>query len=614
MITLNENLREKILNDLLEEFMNAYPYEHKDTIKENLSINLDEWCRNKERLYDILKTHPDWNEEELCIITDAQVERPQNAMLAKDLSYILSNGSYVYKGKTPLASYRYAILNYFVANHFNYIKYDEGGNLIKPDEIHEHMVHNVEILQGTSYFNGWIDEQYKNEEGLDYFDKVIKAYSESTFGRDIAFALIADKMSLRIGQKYAKVLGALIKNLKLDGDYGLFDCHDYSYHLKDGVKVYHKDGTWHYDYFYQQTALYSLITDLIKPRKYTQKIYISINPVDYITQSHLFKDERYEDGRRGNYSCHSLRSHGCYHAGIVSMMNSPSCIIAYTLPENDSYATGNIHRDDKNSRCSLFVSDNLRAMFSNVFYPDKNWDVGMAVHGVLKPLLCNANGSNEEDYITDVGDYGYNYDDDKYYSYEDWNSKNTICTRLKDRHVGSDFYVIGGQFKLLSKSGWSADRDCYNDNFDDIMNMTEYPSEDEYYSTFYEDYVSPSRAVWCPDYDTWVDREDEDFHLCIDDNAWHHYDYCEYCASDEEYYHSTDYLYWCEYTGAYWLESDVIIDSDGEIMNNEYFDNHDYVICDNCGRFTNRYRVTANEEAFCMDCYEDWEEANSVEL
>lgn len=63
------------------------------------------------------------------------------------------------------------------------------------------------------------------------------------------------------------------------------------------------------------------ITDDISSKKIKRGFITSLNPCDYLTQSH------------GNSwtSCHSLESCGCYHSGVLTGMVDATTIIAYTI-------------------------------------------------------------------------------------------------------------------------------------------------------------------------------------------------------------------------------------------------------------------------------------------
>lgn len=83
-------------------------------------------------------------------------------------------------------------------------------------------------------------------------------------------------------------------------------------------------------------------------KKVSGKLVLSIHPLDYMTMS---------DNAYGWNSCMSWENNGCYHAGTLEMLNSPSVIVAYLEGSNPYYPVYDSRTWSNKKWRELFVLD-----------------------------------------------------------------------------------------------------------------------------------------------------------------------------------------------------------------------------------------------------------------
>lgn len=86
----------------------------------------------------------------------------------------------------------------------------------------------------------------------------------------------------------------------------------------------------------------------LNKKKVSGKLVLSIHPLDYMTMS---------DNAYGWNSCMSWENNGCYHAGTLEMLNSPSVIVAYLEGSNPYYPVYDSRTWSNKKWRELFVLD-----------------------------------------------------------------------------------------------------------------------------------------------------------------------------------------------------------------------------------------------------------------
>lgn len=86
----------------------------------------------------------------------------------------------------------------------------------------------------------------------------------------------------------------------------------------------------------------------LNKKKVSGKLILSIHPLDYMTMS---------DNAYGWNSCMSWENNGCYHAGTLEMLNSPSVLVAYLEGDKPFYPTNDSRTWSNKKWRELFVLD-----------------------------------------------------------------------------------------------------------------------------------------------------------------------------------------------------------------------------------------------------------------
>ncbi len=479
------------------------------SIKKNLSL----WLKNKKKLYDVLSKDPNWNDEELCLVLKTKVHRKLKLPLVREIL-----GCLVKNHQICLDSKKYRIAD-ALRGYLNTIDERLFDGFIKQEDIDNQ----------KARFEQAVGRDYSDEEIIKLFEE--HQYAHYSYANScICYALIL-KHKIREGQKWSKVLNKIIKAEGLDvGKTDLFSLNNAD--EINGVRDYlnKNDSNWYIDYYYNYNQLFAVLSDILSPLEYDETIYISLNPIDYLTQSH---------GDNWN-SCHSLRDKGCYHSATLTMMTDSSTLIAYTLSKevDSDYSLYN-----KKTRQSLFIGENFNSIFQNSFYPSKDLQEAKAVREYLEEILSNENKlPNKWIKVNSIDDI----EDDDYLGYCDWEAgQQFVCAHLKDSNkpytivIGSEAFTIDDpnsyiqcEKSLSVNLGKCAD--CGNE-------------EDELtYLPYYD------RSVCCC-------CLENDYVYCEDEGQYRLYEDAIY-LEDKQYYVTLNCEhYYCEKCGCYYSE---VVDSE----------------------------------------------------
>ena len=500
-IILKEEQQNWILQKMRDYLYDAY---RNEPIENNMIKNIETWKTNKKRLYDILSTSQYWNEDELCLELNCKVKRKIDVSLAKYMINKLMDNHQIKDNR-----HKYEICR-AIRSIFDHIDTSCFTGFITKD-----IIDSIETLCKPLIVSYSTKDLIKNfDDGL--FD------NEERRKEFILYTLF-EKHSIREGQKLCKVINKILTSEKCNiGKTDLYDLK--SNEQIKGVRDYAgKDvNDWYIDYYYNYNQFFSVLSDLLSPIEYDETFYVSINPIDYLTQSH---------GNKWT-SCHSLRNMGCYHSATLTMMNDCTTLIVYTLP--DKYENHFSIRDKK-TRQSLFISENNNALFQNTFYPNKDMNESDVVRRYIEMLI--ANYSNVENNWVLKKDT-YDIDSSNYLGYCDWENgqpyyyaylKNT--DKSKTIKIGSKAYSVDkeNEFVHSSESLSAYVKHCYD--CEELGHVT--------YIEYYDSYIC-DRCL------------DENYHYCQDVEDYRHYDDCVY-LEDLQGYYSCDYTYYyCDKCGCYY--------------------------------------------------------------
>lgn len=553
-IILNENVKERIIENSQKLLDDAYGY----TV-DRISVykNFELWAKNKKGLYDVLSTSPNWNEEELCLVVNAKILRKVNIRLAIDLLAKLCTNHQI---KADDFKYKIAVALDQLFRSFNY---KEFNGIVQDTEltVFDRLIQDVfgemndktmiEILDNRSILN----------------------YCKRDYG--IIKALLL-KYKVREGQKWSKVLNKIMIGEGLNiGKTDLYDL-KCSEEVK-GVRDYanKNDEDWYIDYYYNYNQFFAVLSDILSPVEYEDVIYVSINPIDYLTQSH---GDNWD-------SCHSLRNKGCYHSATLTMMTDSTSLIAYTLPKK-------VDKDfalyDKKTRQSLFIGDNKNVIFQNSFYPSKDMSESKVVREALEELLANyLNLPNLWKRCNETTDIDY----DDYLGYRDWEHGQEYARfhlkSSKEKYslvIGHLAYTINDNYEYL------VDEDTLEFNAgschhcDCRCGLT--------YIEYYDRYVCN-------------DCLDEYYCWCEDVQGYRDYDDVFYLEDKGIYVAEEESAFFCEKTNVYFSETGVIYVEDYGYVSTKYVRNHmnEFYKCSNCSKWYLAGNSTETESGIlCENC------------
>ncbi|MCI5582219.1 MAG: hypothetical protein MR357_00660 [Anaeroplasma sp.] len=541
-IDLKEDLRSKIYNNCYNLLADSYSRVSESSLRKNLDL----WAKNKKGLYDILSTSPYWNEEELCLVVKTRIYRKLNYNLFIQMMNNLMENHQVQNDvwKKGIAEGCLLISNC--------IRRKEFDGFVKQEEL--------DAIR--SNFTAYYSSELTNDEILAQLaDKKYHGSYRSSNG--IAHALII-KYKVRSGQKWCKILNKIMEGEGLNvGKTDLYNCKNYE-EVK-GVRDYvNKNATdWYIDYYYNYNQFFALMSDILTPTEYDETLYISLNPIDYLTQSH-----------GDNWgSCHSLRNRGCYHAATLTMLTDTSTLIAYTLPKEYDY---DFSLKDKKTRQSLFIGDNKNSIFQNSFYPSKEMNESRTVREILEEILANYNGlPNSWVKVNNCEDI----DSSDYLGYCDWNcGQEFACVHLKESERGYGITIGHNAYSVDSSSEYVYNNDTLESDPSECHHCSS--TSDLTYIEYYDRYVCDSCLEeyysWCEDI--------QEYRLCED---------CYYLV-DKGYSVSEDAdHYWCEETEDYYSDA-AYVEGYGYVNRNDIEDSSKFYKGDD-GYW---YRVCDREETF----------------
>lgn len=507
MIELKENIKNKIYENCYNLLSDSYSGVNESSLKKNLEL----WAKNKEDLYKILSSSPYWNEKELCLVVKTRIYRKLNYSLFIQMMNNLMENHQIQNDiwKKGIAEGCISIANC--------IRKKEFDGFVKQEEL--------DLIRNNFVSN--ISSSTNDTELLQQFNE--KKYHGTYRGAfAIALALIV-KYKVRAGQKWCKILNKIFEGEGLTiGKTDLYSCKNFE-EVK-GVRDYttKNSSDWYIDYYYNYNQFFALMSDILTPAEYDETIYISMNPIDYLTQSH-----------GDNWgSCHSLRNRGCYHAATLTMLTDISTLIAYTLPKEYE---SDFALKDKKTRQSLFIGDNKNSIFQNSFYPSKEMNESKTVREILEKILSEYNGLPNN--WVKVNNYE-DIDSSDYLGYCDWScGQDYACVHLKESErgygitIGHNAYSVDSSYEYVDKNDsleyYSSE--CYH------CSETSDLTYIEYYDRYVCEHCLEEYYGWCEDIQEYRLLEDcyylEDKGYCVSEDGEHYW-----CEVTEEYYSDAVYV------------------------------------------------------------------------
>ena len=542
-IELTNELRNNIVGGMRDL---CYEAEY-DFNGEAFDYNLDKWAKNKAHLYNVFSKSVDFNANELAIVKDIEITRDCE----------LDNAC------------RMAI-KWVCHKHYPYVL--RAIIEIMFDNTNKEGIFDFEC---GGYYDS-IDNNYafyKENYGYDiltYADIIYRDY-------DICRATMFFCKQLKIANKIklSKALNKIFDKYKHFKDYKMeIDC---SY-IKE-VRELDENGDWtgnmckvlNFNQFQAQ------LNDKLSPKTEKKKLVISINPLDYITQS------------RGNSwsSCHAFNPYwddsysGCNKGATLTMMVDPSSVIAYII---DTDNTNDLWNVPKQNRQTIFISDNHDYIVQNVFYPQKQETLSKQVRNVLQDILMN----NETWVHSTSSGWRLNLDTMGYKGYDDW-GKGVDISFLKELQDTTMPRIKVGDYAYCVDSCEYIEDNCSvcSDHYGKI------------YCEYCDEWHDEDDMRWIDYYGRYFcDSELDDMYYCediedyrFDDDCWYNEYNGYYYSNDEENVYVENYgcvrMYDIEYSGEF------------------FYCNH----CDCCyyNGYTTEHFDNDSCESYCDDCYNELE-------
>ena len=313
----------KVTPELMLDFLHYYKYE--DATLDGCETIYETWEKNKAKLLERFRKHPNWDEENLAIVfKETEYER----------------------GSDPEA---YSPFMAWV--------WDEVENICKAN-CKDPLGATEELLE--YYINGgcyWIPADLRNKiaEATNTLDWIRYNCSEQFISSDQACGINERCHGVNVGDglKLTKAIQKVCKTIGLDQIKDVRQAHENTDRMKD--------FGWNYQF--------QLLADAINPTKFKRITVISLNPLDYWGMSFGYKWA----------SCHTIdlhnvrenprcNFHGEWSAGTESYMLDQSTVIFYII--NEDYE-GNVFWDeDKMQRAVISINENGSMFYEGRVYPD----------------------------------------------------------------------------------------------------------------------------------------------------------------------------------------------------------------------------------------------------
>ena len=335
---------------------------------------------------------------------------------------------------------------------------------------------------------------------------------------------------------------------------------------------------------------FAMVADAINPLTITRHTIISVNPLDYLTSSFGHKWASCHTIDHHNYRNVEDTYHGMYMSGTISYMLDPSTIVFYTV--DASYKGRDFWKEDKMKRCLFHFEADKNTLVQGRVYPDgrDSGEIGLSaqfrtvMQQVLSTCLDVPNlwkkGKHSEICRHTIA-RGTNYQD--FYHYDD-------CT-ISYLQNGNDPDTIHIGHRPIS-----------------IYSGKEHDAEDSLSGTCYV----------CDECGS--DIDDINDAITIDDRVF----CCEECADEAGYVFATDREVWvnrdvCTYNDftEEWIynDYDMVTSDDGmtgfsyDLIGNGYREtDHGWTrhwrYCEVCDRYVHKSDWDEDHE-MCNDCVED---------
>lgn len=360
-------------------------YDHNPT-EYGIRCIMDEWLSNKGALINALRTSKYWDEKNLRLVIPCTFKRNVNDEACKDFArWATRTAKELYKKYQPKIGlftlgeyydYRAAVYNkvrslqnicdyshsssqeYKIIHSMykevnaelerindNLLQFTQKNGIDKyswclPEKRYEELVAFTNAMETI----GYVRDQFVSESIASH--EYIKKYCEMM------------NISVVEGNKVSRFVQKMCKAIGLDK---VVDIREVEWTGQDGI--HHEkmsDRGWNYQY-----AQYC---DAINPKEMKKDLYISLNPLDYLTSSWFVSTASCHDFSRGKHLeeiGHSSNNDysGCYCSGTISYMLDGTTVVAYWKADEDKY-----DKWTKEKRCLFMIGEDK--IIQSRLYPD----------------------------------------------------------------------------------------------------------------------------------------------------------------------------------------------------------------------------------------------------
>lgn len=540
---------------------------------DGLAVVFNQWERKKKPLIELFRKHPNWNEEKLRIEIDTDFYRGvDNTVVGKFTRWCQNEIAKIYKEKYKVrhGCFSYTEIRNVADELWGQIDILENDCICDIPTI-EKMLKEKRKLR--SHYLELLEKMREKVEGIEYIDGEalptekasevnmiweVLYYIQShpsQFIEDENVEILNEKLKnanidleAKVGQKMSRFVGALCKKIGLNEITQIimkeWVSDDGSHHEREVDEGYNKQ--------------YAAFCDAVNPLKVSEKLFISVNPLDYWTMSF----------GNGWSSCYCIDKenkrnlsssyNGDYCAGTTSYMLDESSFIVYTeADENEwgSYA--------KKRRCVFAWGSNK--LFQSRVYPDgrdggdKSYATQLreVMQKLFADLLDKPNLWIKKCNFDDL----YSWEGLGYNDFLNACETNVSCLKLDENGTIDSTVVQISDTPICISTG---EHYHYNEVIDTTW-------EDDHYSCERcDERVSESNAIfidghaycsdWCAEQDGWV-----------------------YCPNVSDYY-------WNENPDVYYIDGEYYCDTYGEVITTA-----------DGSVFRNVYDASNNEYEYCED-------------
>lgn len=554
-------------------------------------------CRdNKQNLIEVLRNHPQWDEENLRIHFKADIERSQDTRLARqklcELCDFIMNA--VYTKRRSLRAKVNRIGNQWSG--VDTIEVSAVDFFNDPDAVETYKSLSEEMVQVDLFYNIGVTIYSKADFFIQTYipDEAVAAVTNKMAGESGYLpSEVIPKLRLHKGQKATKAAWGLLQQFGFDT---LLSPEQKS----DGLR------------------LYSQYTDAMNPITVERHTVLSVNPVDFMQMSN------------GNSwsSCHHIgtgyREHGGWAAGSFSYAYDTQTMIFYTV--DGRIADEDVEAVPKITRQVVFW--NGMTLLGSRVYPQE-WDGDNQMYAqhrqIVEKIMADALGAPNfwrkvPQECIDYRTNGFHYRD---YECHNYPAYEIIGREPEDPEHATRHFDIGSNQPIclccgdyLDEESYPVCSSCEERNRQACADCGEMFDEDD----LYEVIDSDGDAIF-----VCRDCRDNSYCYCDYDEQYHPDDECTYIdhfgyVYDGDLENSEDFAK-CEDCGdwvyiGYGSEGYTEVEDFGFVCS-DCLEKDDYFQCADCGewftRVDNEYIDDLNGDPLCESCYQARLESRNAE-